>query len=93
MVYATDKAGNAGVSASVTAPFTTLPNAPVIATITDNVGTVTGNLTNGKTTDDTTPTLSGTAQPNATVTLYNNGVAMAALSPTDQATGPSPLRR
>ena len=76
VVYATDKAGNAGVSASVTAPFTTLPNAPVIATITDNVGTVTGNLTNGKTTDDTTPTLSGTAQPNATVTLYNNGVAM-----------------
>ncbi|MXG36893.1 hypothetical protein GRW62_33425, partial [Escherichia coli] len=71
VVYATDKAGNAGVSASVTAPFTTLPNAPVIATITDNVGTVTGNLTNGKTTDDTTPTLSGTAQPNATVTLYN----------------------
>lgn len=76
LAFATDKAGNAGANASVTAPFTTLPNAPVIATINDNVGTVTGNLTNGKTTDDTTPTLSGTAQPNATVTLYNNGVAM-----------------
>lgn len=55
------------------APITTIPNAPVIANIDDNVGTVTGNLTNGKTTDDTTPTLSGTAQPNATITLYNNG--------------------
>jgi len=76
LAFATDKAGNAGSSASVTAPFTTLPNAPVIATINDNAGTITGNLTNGKTTDDTTPTLSGTAQPNSTVTLYNNGVSM-----------------
>ncbi|MCS5452236.1 BapA/Bap/LapF family large adhesin [Enterobacter huaxiensis] len=76
VVFATDKAGNVGTNTSVTAPFTTIPNAPVIATINDNVGTVTGNLTNGKTTDDTTPTLSGTAQPNATVTLYNNGVSM-----------------
>lgn len=76
LAFATDKAGNAGSSATVTAPFTTLPDAPVIATINDNVGTITGNLTNGKTTDDTTPTLSGTAQPNATVTLFNNGVPM-----------------
>lgn len=76
LVYATDRAGNAGASAPVIAPYTTLPNAPVIATLSDNVGTVTGNLTSGKTTDDTTPTLSGTAQPNSTVTLYNNGVAM-----------------
>lgn len=76
LVYATDKAGNAGVSASVVAPSTNIPNAPVIANIDDNVGSVTGGLTNGKTTDDTTPTLSGTAQPNATVTLYNNGVSM-----------------
>jgi VCBS repeat-containing protein len=76
LVYATDKAGNAGVSASVIAPVTPIPNAPVIATINDNVGTVTGNLTNGKTTDDTTPTLSGTALAGSTVTLYNNGVSM-----------------
>ncbi|OAE47742.1 Ig-like domain repeat protein [Enterobacter cloacae] len=76
IVFATDKAGNAGITTSVIAPVTAIPNAPVIATIDDNVGTVTGNLTNGKTTDDTTPTLSGTAQPNATITLYNNGVLM-----------------
>ncbi|MDP5160239.1 BapA/Bap/LapF family large adhesin, partial [Enterobacter ludwigii] len=76
LVYATDKAGNAGVSTSVIAPATPVPNAPLITTINDNVGTVTGNLTNGKTTDDTTPTLSGTALPGTTVTLYNNGVSM-----------------
>ncbi|WP_426708434.1 BapA/Bap/LapF family large adhesin [Enterobacter cloacae complex sp. 280C5] len=76
IVFATDKAGNAGITTSVIAPITTIPNAPVIANIDDNVGTVTGNLTNGNTTDDTTPTLSGTAQPNTTITLYNNGVLM-----------------
>ncbi len=76
LAFATDKAGNAGGTLSVVAPFTNLPNAPLITTVNDNVGTITGNLTNGKTTDDTTPTLSGTAQPNSTITLYNNGVAM-----------------
>src|SRR5690606_11393262 len=76
LAFATDKAGNAGLTSSVVAPITALAHAPVIATINDNVGTVLGNVTNGKSTDDTTPTLSGTAQPNSTVTLYNNGVAM-----------------
>lgn len=76
LAFATDKAGNVGGNATVVAPFTNLPNAPVIVTIDDNVGTLIGNLTNGKATDDTTPTLTGTAQPNSTVTLYNNGVAM-----------------
>jgi large repetitive protein len=80
LAFATDKAGNAGLATGVTAPFTNLPNAPVIATLNDNVGTLTGNLTNGKSTDDATPTLSGTAQPNSTVTLYNNGVAMGTAS-------------
>lgn len=76
LAFATDRAGNAGAPESVTAPITTLPNAPLIATINDNVGTITGNITNGRSTDDTTPTLSGTAQANSTVTLYNNGVSM-----------------
>jgi hypothetical protein len=46
----------------------------VIATVSDDVGTLKGTLSNGQTTDDTTPTLAGTAQPGSTVTLYNNGV-------------------
>ncbi|MDR9891583.1 Ig-like domain-containing protein [Pseudenterobacter timonensis] len=80
LAFATDRAGNAGAPESVTAPITTLPNAPLIATINDNIGTITGNITNGRSTDDTTPTLSGTAQANSTVTLYNNGVVMGSVT-------------
>jgi flagellar hook assembly protein FlgD len=79
-VFATDKAGNVGSTASVTAPFTNVPNAPVITTIDDNFGTIQGNVTNGKSTDDTTPTLSGTAQANSVVTLYDNGQFLATVT-------------
>ncbi|MEO3990874.1 BapA/Bap/LapF family large adhesin [Pseudocitrobacter cyperus] len=75
---ATDPAGNTG---SASAPWnvmvdTTAPNAPIITTVTDNQGSVTGTLGIGQPTDDTTPTLSGTAEANATITLYDNGVAV-----------------
>ncbi|MGT8858800.1 BapA/Bap/LapF family large adhesin [Enterobacter sp. 186315] len=76
LAFATDKAGNAGLTSSVIAPITALPGAPVINTVTDDVGTIKGTLSNGQSTDDTTPTLTGTAQAGATVTLFNNGVAM-----------------
>ncbi|WP_286808187.1 BapA/Bap/LapF family large adhesin [Leclercia sp. UBA2479] len=75
-VFATDRAGNAGTTSAVTAPFTTLPNAPVITTVTDGESPVTGTLTNGQATNDSTPTLAGTAQPNSTVTIYDNGVSI-----------------
>ncbi|KLP92994.1 hypothetical protein ABR37_12000 [Enterobacter hormaechei subsp. hoffmannii] len=55
----------------------TAPQVPTIVTVSDNApGGATGPLTAGQVTNDTTPTLSGTAQPNATITLYNNGVLM-----------------
>jgi hypothetical protein len=76
LAFATDKAGNVGLSSPVIAPFTTLPGAPVINTVTDDFGTLKGTLSNGQSTDDTTPTLAGTAQPGSTVTLFNNGVSM-----------------
>lgn len=76
LAFATDKVGNVGLSSPVIAPFTTLPGAPVINTVTDDFGTVKGTLSNGQSTDDTTPTLAGTAQPGSTVTLFNNGVSM-----------------
>jgi len=55
---------------------TTPPPAPVLAdaTLWDDAGTITGPITNGTTTDDSTPTFSGTAEPNATVVIYDNGV-------------------
>ncbi|MBK5143706.1 Ig-like domain repeat protein, partial [Budviciaceae bacterium BWR-B9] len=49
------------------------PQPPVIETVDDNVGPVTGALQKGDVTDDNTPTLKGTAVPNGTVTIYNNG--------------------
>ncbi|WP_116343803.1 BapA/Bap/LapF family large adhesin [Enterobacter cloacae] len=72
---ATDAAGNAGTA---TAPFnltvdTGVPAAPVISAAADNVGSIQTPLTSGQSTDDTTPTLSGTATANATVTVYENG--------------------
>lgn len=72
---ATDAAGNTG---STTTPFnltvdTSVPSAPVISTAADNVGSIQTPLSSGQSTDDTTPTLNGTATANATVTVYENG--------------------
>ncbi|MGC0103819.1 Ig-like domain-containing protein, partial [Enterobacter asburiae] len=69
---ATDAAGNVGTA---TAPFnltvdTGVPSAPVISTAGDNVGSIQTPLSSGQSTDDTTPTLNGTATANATVTVY-----------------------
>ena len=63
---------------TATAPFnltvdTGVPSAPVISAAADNVGSIQTPLTSGQSTDDTTPTLSGTATANATVTIYENG--------------------
>ncbi|KGB93325.1 hypothetical protein DM43_341 [Burkholderia cepacia] len=70
-VTATDAAGNTGPSASVTVADLTAPAAPIIATVTDDVGSIVGLLTTGATTDDTTPTLAGTAEAGSTVSVYD----------------------
>ena len=75
LASATDAAGNVGTA---TAPFnltvdTGVPSAPVISTAGDNVGSIQTPLSSGQSTDDTTPTLNGTATANATVTVYENG--------------------
>lgn len=76
LVSAQDAAGNIGTAGNVLAPFTGVPPAPVIASVLDDVGTIMGPVAPGKTTNDTLPTLSGTAQANAVINLYNNGVLM-----------------
>lgn len=76
LVSAQDAAGNMGSPGSALAPFTGVPPAPVISSVFDDIGTITGAVAAGKTTNDTRPTLSGTAQANAVVSLYNNGVLM-----------------
>ncbi|AWH88919.1 Ig-like domain-containing protein [Limnobaculum parvum] len=72
-----DPVGNeAGPSAKYTITVDgTIPTAPTIDTVADDVGTITGDLKDGDTTDDTKPTISGTAMSakGGTVTIYNDG--------------------
>jgi hypothetical protein len=70
---ATDTAGNTSL-ASTAGTFTVdtaAPTAPVVSSVTDNVGATQGPLSNGAITDDNTLTLAGTTEAGATVTLFN----------------------
>ena len=69
----TDAAGNTG-AASAPLAFTVDTVAPDAATglvVSDDVGAEQGNLASGDTTDDSTPTLSGTAEANGIVSVYD----------------------
>ena len=66
----TGAAGNPGGTVAVD---TAAPNAPAIAEATDDAGAVQGLLASGAATDDTSPTLVGTAEPNATIGIYSGG--------------------
>ncbi|WP_454055963.1 Ig-like domain-containing protein [Cupriavidus sp. Marseille-Q8015] len=73
-VTSTDAAGNAS-AASVPLAFTvdtTVPSAPAISGLTDDVGATTGAIPSGGVTDDAMPTLAGTTEAGATVELYDN---------------------
>jgi VCBS repeat-containing protein len=76
LAFAQDAAGNTGVSASFTAPFTGVPGLPVITSIVDDVLPKTGVVGNGQSTNDTRPTINGTAEANATVKIYDNGALL-----------------
>ena len=72
---ATDKAGNVS---DPTAPFTftidtVAPFKPTIDQVLDDVGAIQGPIANHGVTDDPTPTLSGQAEANSKVTIYDNG--------------------
>lgn len=70
---ATDAVGNASApTAGYVINVDTLPPAaPVISSVIDDVGSVTGPVTGTNPTNDTRPTLSGTAEANATVRIYD----------------------
>ncbi|WP_202307558.1 Ig-like domain-containing protein [Dryocola clanedunensis] len=81
---ATDAAGNTAagndfsvklVGSNQDGNDTTPPVAPHITGAYDDVGTA-GNIKSGGTTDDTTPKLSGTAEANSVVKIYDNNVAI-----------------
>jgi len=50
---------------------TTAPQSPTIALVADAVAPVTGTVQNGGVTNDVTPTLSGTAEANSSVTIFD----------------------
>ena len=68
-----DAAGN---TSEATDPFslnvdTITPQAGALPLVNDNVGTVKGDLTSGALSDDNTPTLRGTVEPNVWVNVYD----------------------
>lgn len=81
MARATDAAGNTGPVSNTydiniavgggSGGDTTPPAAPVISAVTDDVLPVTGNVADGGSTNDTRPTLTGTAEPGSTVTIFD----------------------
>ena len=78
-VTATDAAGNAA-TVSTGGNFTldtVAPAVPTIGDLTDDVGSSTGSIAAGAVTDDTRPTLSGTAPADATsVNIYNGNALL-----------------
>lgn len=75
---ATDAAGNTSApSAAVNFVVDTIALvAPAITGVTDDVSPVTGAVSNGGSTNDQRPQLTGTAEAGSTVTLYDNGIAI-----------------
>ncbi|MTD38484.1 hypothetical protein GIX45_07570 [Erwinia sp. CPCC 100877] len=72
---ATDVVGNTSAQSpawNVTVD-TLAPNSPVITSVVDDVNAITGNIANGGLTNDTRPTLNGTAEPNSVLTVYVDG--------------------
>lgn len=76
---ATDAAGNTSAASEIRSFTidTTAPAAPVIDTVYDGTGPITGNLSSGQITDEARPVMSGTREANTTIRLYDNGTLLA----------------
>ncbi|WP_281688555.1 Ig-like domain-containing protein [Pseudomonas citronellolis] len=72
-VTATDSTGKSTTSDTYTLTVDTSIAKPTIANVTDDEGSVTGNVANNGTTDDPTPTLSGKAEAGALVVITATG--------------------
>ncbi|WP_245392789.1 Ig-like domain-containing protein, partial [Salinicola halimionae] len=82
LVRQTDVAGNTSDIGSL-GPITvdqTDPAAPTIVSATDDVDPATDDLVNGDATNDATPTLTGTAEANTTVTIFQNGTELTSVT-------------
>ncbi|WP_354648880.1 Ig-like domain-containing protein [Enterobacter cloacae] len=92
---AKDPMGNESASSSWTVTIDTdAPVKPTIDAALDDVGSVQGNLANGGTTDDPTPTLSGKAEAGSTVKIYDqNGLLGEVTAKTDGTWSFSPVAK
>lgn len=70
---AQDPAGNLSPETDFIAATSSIPHPPVITTVVDDVTPVLGNVANNGSTNDTLPSLNGTATANATVSIYVDG--------------------
>ncbi|WP_139846471.1 Ig-like repeat protein Blp2 [Acinetobacter baumannii] len=76
-VSAIDNAGNKSEVVDIVGTKDTTPPAkPILNSVDDDVGAVKGAITAGSETDDARPKLTGSGEANATLTIYDNGVAI-----------------
>ncbi|KAE8274844.1 Ig-like domain-containing protein, partial [Enterobacter sp. C6] len=73
---ATDNAGNTSPGTTLNAPDITAPDAPTIGSVIDDIAPQTGTVSNGGSTNDQRPQLTGTGEAGSTVTIYDGGVAI-----------------
>ena len=74
----TDTAGNTSAASAAIAftVDTSAVTAPTIGGVTDNIGAILGGVAKDGVTDDTQPTINGTAPAGTTVKVYDNGVLL-----------------
>ena len=77
-VVATDSSGNKSAALEIVgSDKDTIPPAkPVLKSLDDDVGALKGAITAGSETDDAKPKFTVQVEPNATLTIYDNGVAI-----------------
>ena len=79
-VTAIDGAGNSSETSQITGTKdTTPPSKPVLKGLDDDVGPLKGAITAGSETDDAKPKFTVQVEANATLTIYDNGVAISIL--------------
>src|SRR5690606_19627725 len=77
-VTATDAAGNSSKSTQVIGTKDTIaPSAPTLTTVYDDRDTTKLTIKQGESTQDSTPSVEGKGEANATITIYKDGVAVA----------------
>lgn len=76
-VSAIDGAGNRSESLDIVGTKDTIPpTKPILNSVEDDVGDIKGAIAAGSETDDARPKLTGSGEANATLTIYDNGVAI-----------------